>query len=132
MELPLVPGQISAGDTLDCGTGMRPVTPASRAMFVPLQIVEVRSVDTAIAPQPTGHVSVQYMSPMGQRLVHIPWRAGMTASDLFKAARRKEILFRSVSVMSWARVVGNQRVRLNYLLHPGDVLKLNPPNKPYV
>lgn len=121
------PGQISADDILDSGTGMRAVLPASSDMFVPLQIAQAPT-SPGLSETPEGSVSIKYMSPTGTRMTHVPWREGLTVETACKSARTLDPIFRLLRspVAYYTRKVNGLRVRLNYKMNLGDVLHLTP------
>lgn len=121
------PSQVSADDTLDVGTGMRPVSPIGRDMFVPPTIVQESSTP-ALSDTPNDSVTIKYMSPTGIRVTHVTWREGLTVVAAFKTARAQDSVFRLLRqpVANYTRKVNGRRVRLNYRLQLGDMLQLIP------
>lgn len=127
MDVRIYPSQVSADDTLDSGTGMRPVSPIGRVMFVPPTIVQ-ESATPALSEIPSNSVSISYMSPTGVRRTHVPWREGLTVEQACKTARSQDSVFRLLRspVAYYTRKINGIRVRLNYKMNQGDVLHLTP------
>jgi len=121
------PGQISADDILDIGTGMAPVTPADSGMFVPLQIVAPLSTNPGLSETPENNVTIKYMSPTGLRVSHVLWHEGMTVELACRLARKQDSIFRLLRqpVANYTRKINGLRVRLNYRMNAGDVLQLS-------
>ena len=136
-------------------------SPAGEDVFVPLQVSPTPMGNSEAddlndsEESPAQFVSIRFMSPTGMRTCRVPWHRGMTVSSALRDAGRRDSVFRlqpgswvpgsgigaasyespSGPPRSWmrsARVVGSQRVRMNYPLKPGDLLKLNPTSKPFL
>lgn len=121
------PGQISADDILDIGTGMRPVSPIGRDMFVPPTIVQ-ESATPALSETPNDSITIRYMSPTGIRVTHVKWREGLTVVAAFKTARMQDSVFRLLRqpIAHFTRKINGRRVRINHRLQLGDMLQLIP------
>lgn len=115
-------------------------SPAGEDVFVPLQVSPTPMGNSEAddlndsEESPAQFVSIRFMSPTGMRTCRVPWHRGMTVSSALRDAGRRDSVFRlqQGSWMRSARVVGSQRVRMNYPLKPGDLLKLNPTSKPFL
>lgn len=81
---------------------------------------------------PTLFVTISYIFASARRQVQVPWYDGLTVQRALKIAKRMSSTFRLVSVMSFARVIGNRRVHLHQTMGVGDVLRLNPTAKPFL
>lgn len=87
----------------------------------------------ALGESPALFVSVRFSVAGSLHTVHVPWRTGFTVSDACRAARQLNPLFKHVSPLSKARVIGKVRTRsLAHPMRPGDELRLNPPQRPFL
>lgn len=117
-------------DTVLEGTSSS-IFPAGDDLFVPLHVVPAAPSAAGVTPTPAAHVTVQYMSPTGLRSVHVPWLPSLTVARTVAVARRIDPIFKHVNIFGYARVVGRRRMKLNNLMHVGDVLELNDRLKPF-
>lgn len=115
----------------------RPTLPASDVAFIPLLVQAApmgnsESADSYDSEKPPAlFVRIRFLFAGSLRFVEVPWQYGLTLSQAFHVARKKDSLFRLINPRVFARVVGNQRTRsLSHVLKAGDEVRLNPPAKP--
>ena len=123
------PGQLPNDIVLE-GTSSS-VFPAGDDLFVPIHVVPRIETNTGVTPTPARHITIQYMSQVGMRSVHVPWTPSLTVARAFSLARNLDSIFKHVNVFGYARVVGRRRVKLNFTLFMGDVIELNDRLKPF-
>lgn len=85
---------------------------------------------------PTLFVGIRYIYAGQSRTVQVPWRTGLTVQHAWRWARIHDDTLRAsrltITSSKLARVIDQRRVKMTTVMVAGDLLRLNPREKPFL